>query len=68
MQIICGTKQAVSQVLLLLMNAGHGPLDVYGLSPEESLSPPFTITLPQPLDAALRTQIERSPDTQIIID
>ena len=66
MHIICVTKQAASQVLLLLMTANLGPIQICGLSPEESLSPPYTITLPQSLDAALRTQIEQIPDTQVV--
>jgi hypothetical protein len=66
MQIICATKQATSQLLLLLMAAGYMPMQVHGSPPEELESPPFTISLPQPLAAALRTQIEQLPSTQII--
>jgi len=50
------------------MTANLLPIHVYGLSPEEPLSPPFIITQPEPLDAPLRTQIERILDTHIIVD
>jgi hypothetical protein len=66
MQVLCTTKQATSQVLLLLMAAGHWPLQVHGSSPEKSLSPPFIIILHKPLDATLRTHIEQIPNTQVV--
>ena len=66
MHITCATEQAASQILLVLMTAKLGPIDVYGLSPEKSLSPPYTITLPQPLDATLRIRVEQIPDAQVV--
>jgi hypothetical protein len=67
MQILCTTKQAAYHGILLLMTAEHLPIDVYSSSPEETLSPLYTITLFQPLDVTLRVQIEQIPDTRIIV-